>query len=95
MFSGAKPDADTLFLLDMPEQMQSLQPVLHQYIASICGDDVSSDSTVPALGGIWFTATEPVSNTSNERKSYFVVLVVVHIMERMEMELYMGGEGTK
>lgn len=71
MFSGAKPDADTLFLLDMPEQMQSLQPVLHQYIASICGDDVSSDSTVPALGGIWFTATEPVSNTSNERKSYF------------------------
>lgn len=72
MFSGAKPDADTLFLLDMPEQIQSLQPMLHQYVAAICENDVSLGSPAPVLGGIWFTATEPVSNTSNERKSYFV-----------------------
>ncbi len=72
MFSGAKPEPDTLCLLDIPERMLALQPALQHYVAAICENDVSAGSPAPVLGGIWFTATEHVSNTPNVRKSYFV-----------------------
>lgn len=72
MFSGAKPDPDTLCLLDIPERILALQPALQRYVATICDSDVSVGSPSPVLGGIWFTATEPVSNTPGVRKSYFV-----------------------
>ncbi|EQA1624839.1 type VI secretion protein IcmF/TssM N-terminal domain-containing protein [Enterobacter asburiae] len=72
MFSGAKPDPDTLCLLDIPERMLALQPALQRYITAMCENEVSAGSPAPVLGGVWFTATDPVSHTSNVRKSYFV-----------------------
>lgn len=72
MLSGANPDPDTLCLLDIPERMLALQPALQRYVSTICENDVSAGSPAPVLGGIWFTATEPVSNTPGVRKSYFV-----------------------
>lgn len=72
MFSGEKPDPDTLCLLDIPERMLSLQPTLQRYVAAMCENDNRTGSLSPVLGGVWFTASGSVNPKSGARKSYFV-----------------------
>lgn len=70
MLSGGEPDGDTLALMDFPEQLPQLQPALQRYLAALCEPDVYFQPA--ALGGIWFTATEPVSKNSASRQAFFI-----------------------
>ncbi|MHA0273224.1 type VI secretion system protein [Enterobacter ludwigii] len=78
MFSGADPNSNTLALLDFPEHMLRLQPALQCYLAALCEPDVYFE---PAeLGGVWFTATEPVSKNSATRKALFAHDLMTHLL---------------
>ncbi|MGB7801755.1 type VI secretion protein IcmF/TssM N-terminal domain-containing protein [Buttiauxella sp.] len=70
MLSGGEPDADTLALMDFPEQLPQLQPALQRYLAALCEPDAYFQPA--ALGGVWFTATEPVSKNSATREAFFI-----------------------
>lgn len=70
MFNGLPPDEDTLQLLDFPEQIDKLQPALQSYLAALCEPDAYFEPG--ALGGVWFTATVPVSQNSAMRQAVFL-----------------------
>ncbi|WP_232353159.1 type VI secretion system protein [Hafnia alvei] len=70
MFSGGEPDDETLALLDFPQHLPLLQPALQRYLAALCEPDVYFEPAM--LGGVWFTATEPVSKNSSARKAFFL-----------------------
>ncbi|EPZ8124203.1 type VI secretion protein IcmF/TssM N-terminal domain-containing protein [Yersinia enterocolitica] len=70
MFTGLPPDEDTLQLLDFPEQLGQLQPALQSYLAALCEPDAYFEPG--ALGGVWFTATVPISQNSAMRQAVFL-----------------------
>lgn len=70
MLSGGEPDGETLALMDFPEQLPQLQPAMQRYLAALCEPDAYFQPA--ALGGIWFTATEPVSKNSASRQAFFI-----------------------
>jgi type VI secretion system protein ImpL len=76
--SGGEPDGETLPLMNFPEQLPQLQPALQRYLAALCEPDAYFQ---PAeLGGIWFTATEPVSKNSATRQAVFVHDLMTRIL---------------
>lgn len=84
MLSGGDPDSNTLVLLDFPEHMLQLQPALQRYLAALCEPDVYFE---PAeLGGVWFTATEPVSKNSATRKALFAHDLMTHLLPTLSSQ---------
>jgi type VI secretion system protein ImpL len=78
MFAGHPPDEETLILLDFPEQIGKLQPALQSYLAALCQPDTYFEPG--ALGGVWFTATVPISKNSSMRQAVFLHdLLVQHL----------------
>ncbi|WP_435952478.1 type VI secretion system protein [Dryocola sp. BD626] len=70
MLSGGEPNAQTLALLDFPERLPQLRHGLQRYLAALCEPDVYFEPAT--LGGVWFTATEPVSKNSAARQAFFL-----------------------
>ncbi len=84
MLSGGDPHSNTLALLDFPEHMLKLQPALQRYLAALCEPDVYFE---PAeLGGVWFTATEPVSKNSATRKALFTHDLMTHLLPALSRQ---------
>lgn len=84
MLSGGDPHSHTLALLDFPEHMLKLQPALQRYLAALCEPDVYFE---PAeLGGVWFTATEPVSKNSATRKALFFHDLMTHLLPTLSRQ---------
>ncbi|QNQ55462.1 type VI secretion protein IcmF/TssM N-terminal domain-containing protein [Serratia liquefaciens] len=81
MFTGLPPDEDTLQLLDFPEQLGQLQPALQSYLAALCEPDAYFEPG--ALGGVWFTATVPISKNSAMRQAVFLHDLLVHQLPKL------------
>lgn len=83
MLSGGEASADTLALLDFPEQFPVLQPALLRYLAALCEPDVYFEPA--ALGGVWFTATEPVSKNSATRQAFFLHDLMTRVLPDLSL----------
>jgi type VI secretion system protein ImpL len=84
MLSGGEPDANTLALMDFPEQLPQLQPALQRYLAALCEPDAYFQPA--ALGGIWFTATEPVSKNSASRQAFFIHELMTRLLPTLSRQ---------
>lgn len=84
MLSGGEPDGDTLALMDFPEQLPKLQPALQRYLAALCEPDAYFQPA--ALGGIWFTATEPVSKNSASRQAFFIHDLMARLLPELSRQ---------
>lgn len=84
MLSGCDLDNNTQLLLDFPEHMLQLQPALQCYLAALCEPDVYFEPT--ELGGVWFTATEPVSKNSATCKALFAHDLLTHLLPTLSSQ---------
>ena len=70
MASSLNSDAEALPVLDFPEKISQLQPALNHYLSALAQPDAYFEPGM--LGGVWFTASERLSQHSQQRRSLFM-----------------------